>query len=219
MKTQIQFAAAAMFVAAAGVPAMAAYTITQGASAPTYTDHFLTFDEPGGPTAVVSPDAWATSHNIAELQAGDSVPQVDNWDAIFGGGGGWLGGNTNSFFGNFGVFMKLENAATEMSMQIWDPSGPPSPFGGGAGIFLFNDGVDVTPGGFFGFEPAWGGIGNEWLNITTSDGDVFDEVRILGFGFSPTTFMDNMSYNEIPAPGSLALLALAGIAGRRRRRA
>jgi hypothetical protein len=223
MKMQIQLAVAATFVAAASAPALAGYDIAQGSSAPQYTDHFLTFDEPGTPIGAVSTDYWATSHNIAELQAGDLAPQVDNWDATFGGTGGWLGENTNSFFGNFGVFMTLENAASEMSMQIWDPSGPPSFFGGGLNVILFNDGVqvhdlflqngDIT-------EPAWGGIGDEWFNITTTGGDVFDEVRILGFGFTPTTFMDNLSYNEVvPAPGSLALLALAGIAGRRRRRA
>jgi uncharacterized protein (TIGR03382 family) len=68
-------------------------------------------------------------------------------------------------------------------------------------------------------EPAWGGFGDSWFDMTTDGGDVFDEVRILGFGFDPTTYADNMSWNAaIPAPGSLALLALAGVVGRRRNR-
>ena len=36
-----------------------------------------------------------------------------------------------------------------------DPSGPPSPIGGGLGVFVFDDGVEVT--NMFG-EPAWGGL-------------------------------------------------------------
>lgn len=222
-RTTINLAAlagAALF----GGSAFAGYTITQGASAPTYTDHVLNFDEPGGPSGVVSPDAWATSHGISEMQAGDLVPQVDNYDAIFGGGGGWLGGNTNAFFGNFGVFMTLDHDVSAMSLQVWDPSGPPSFFGGGLNVILFNDGVEVwdlfVQTGDIA-TPAWGGVGDEWFDIATTDGAVFDEVRILGFGFGPTTFVDNLSWDvaSVPAPGALALLGLAGLTGTRRRRA
>src|SRR3546814_9914877 len=42
------------------------------------------------------------------------------------------------------------------SIQAWDPSGPPSPFGGGLGVFVFDDGVEVGSGFF---TPAWGEIG------------------------------------------------------------
>ena len=106
-------------------PALGGYTITQGSSAPTYSGRSLNFDESGGPTGVVSTDAWQ-SLGITEMQAGDGAPQVDNWDGPFGGGAGWLGNATNSFFGNFGVFMTLDHDVTEMSFQVWDPSGPPS---------------------------------------------------------------------------------------------
>jgi len=211
-------------VVALGTPALADYMITQGATAPSYTDRALNFDEVGGPTGNVSPDAWSASHGISELQAGDGNPIVDDHDPTWGGGGGWLG-EGNSFFGNFGVFMTLDHKTNAMSMQVWDPSGEGTPFGGGLNIFLFNDGVqvaDITGGDPFGeiATPAWGGVGDEWFNLTASDGDVFDEIRIVGFGFSPTTFVDNISWQVAPTPGALALFGLAGLArgrGRRRR--
>jgi hypothetical protein len=212
---------AVLTAAALGVPAMAGYTITQGSTAPTYSDYTLNFDEPGGPSGLVAPDAWLGSHGITEMQAGDGGPQVDNWDPIFGGGGGWLG-DGQSFFGNFGVFMTFENDLSTMAIEVWDPSGPPEFFGGGLNVILFNDGVEVAD--LFAQNgdiatPAWGGVGDSWFDIVADGGDTFDEVRILGFGFSPTTFVDNMSWDlaQVPAPGALALLGLAGLTGRRRR--
>jgi hypothetical protein len=80
---------------------------------------------------------------------------------------------------------------------------------------MFDDGVEVASSFV---TPAWGGIGDTWFDITADGGDVFDEVRILGWGFSPTTYADNLSWDVVPGPGSLALLAVAGLVSRRRRR-
>jgi hypothetical protein len=136
---------------------------------------------------------------------------VDDWATITGQP--WLG-DANSFYGNFGVFMTFESDLSAMSLEVWDPSGPPSPFGGGLYVYLFDDGVQV---GFSEHTPAWGGIGDTWYDILADGGDVFDEVRILGFGFNPTTYADNMSWDVVPGPGCLALLAVAGLVTRRRR--
>ena len=117
------------------------------------------------------------------------------------------------------MFLTFEDDVTDLNVNIQDPSGDPSPFGGGAVAFVFDDGVEVTS---FAFTPAWGGLGDEWLNINATGGMVFDEVRILGFGFSPTTFADDLSWNPasaIPEPASATLVLLfAGLAAVRRRR-
>ena len=196
--------------AALSAPVFGSVIITQGASAPTYGTT-LNFDEPGTPTGVVPTNTWSASHGITELQAGDLNPVVDDFTTTVGP---WVG-TGNSFYGNFGVFITYANNLTEFSAQVWDPSGPPSPFGGGLGVFVFNEGVEVA--NYFG-EPAWGGIGDDWFNITTDAGSEFDEVRILGYGFNPTTFADNLSWNVVPEPASLALFGIAAAAGMLRRR-
>jgi hypothetical protein len=132
------------------------------------------------------------------------------WGGIFGP---WLG-DGNSFFGNFGVFITFDNDVTAFSAQVWDPSGPPSPIGGGLIVAVWNDGVEVTS---TVIEPAWGTDVGSWLDIVGDGGTAFDEVRFVGLGFDPSTFTDNLSWTPVPAPGAIALLGLAGLAGRRRR--
>lgn len=204
------YAALAITAATVSTSASADITSTLGPSAPTYSTT-LNFDEPGTPTGAVADTTWLASHGVT-IAAGDSQPVVDDFSVT--PGQFWLG-TGNSYLGNFGVFMTFENDLTDFSAQIWDPSGPPSPFGGGAYAFVFDDGVEVSN---FAFTPSWGSVGDEWLNISATDGMVFDEIRILGFGFNPTTYMDNASWNAIPAPGGLAALGLAGFAASRRRR-
>ncbi len=208
--------AIAVALAALAGSATADITINHGSSAGSYGTQ-LNFDEVGGPTGVVDPVAWAAI-GVTELQAGDGQPIVDDHDSF---NGGWGLGSGNSFFGNFGVFMTFSDDVTEFSTQVWDPSGPPTLFGGGLGVFVFNDGVEVTSSFSQGLEitPAWGGIGDTWIDITTTNGMVFDEVRILGFGFSPTTYVDDMSWNMVPAPGSLAIVGMSLLGIRRRRSA
>ncbi len=203
---------AVIAVAAMTAPTLAGYTIIQqNGAAPTYSQT-LNFDEPGGPTGIISQAAFS-SIGLADLNAGDGQPVVADHTAS-PGGGPWIGSG-NSFFGNFGVFMTFDTDLTDFSAQFWDPSGTPSPFGGGMGIFIFDDGVEV--GNAF-VTPAWGGLGDSWFDIKGTGGMVFDEIRVLGFGFGPTTFMDNASWNGIPEPGALALLSLGAalLAGRRR---
>lgn len=205
--------AIAIAFAATSSPAIAAIVVTQSAApAPTYTTT-LNFDEPAGPTGVNVPNnSWAASHNIPVFQSGE--------------GGNFVGDNsadtaqgTNSYAGPFGVFMNFGNDLTSMSFQAWDTSGPPSFFGGGMGVFLINDGDENNPVFAQLFTPNYGGFGGgSWFNITTTAGTVFDEVRVLGFGFSPTTWVDNLSWNAVPEPTSLAMLAMAGLGVLARRR-
>lgn len=205
--------------AATGVIASGAaadVTVTQGDSAPTYSTT-LNFDEPGGPVGGgLSSDAWLVSHGVTSLAAGDGFNQVANFSGD--PGFGWLP-DSNAFVGGFGVFMNFENDLSEFSAQIWDNAGPADFFSGGLAILAFDDGAEVA-NAFFEF-PVFGVAGDAgtWFNITTTDGSKFDEIRIVGLAFvGPLTIADNMSWNVVPAPGSLAVLALGGLTASRRRR-
>lgn len=187
-----------------------AVTISQGPSAPTYSTT-LNFDEPGGPTGSLPTSAFA-SYGISRLEAGDGNNFVGDNTA----GQPWVG-TGNSFFGSFGVFINFSNDVTAFSANVWDPSGAPSPFGGGLGVIVFDNGTEIAS---LFTTPAWGGLGDPAFNITTSGGTVFDEVRILGFGFFPTTYADDLSWNVVPEPGcgvalGMATLCLCGLLRRR----
>ncbi len=190
--------------------ANATVTISQAAM-PTAYSTSLNFDEPGGPTGVGLPSDAFLANGITALNAGDGNNVVQDNTA----GQPWVG-TGNSFFGNFGVFATFANDLTEFSANVWDPSGPPGPIGGGLGVFVFDDGVEVASAFL---EPAWGGLGLPAIDVTTSGGMVFDEVRMLGFGFDPTTYADDLSWNVVPEPSSSTLifcLALVGWFARRR---
>ncbi|MCK4873812.1 MAG: hypothetical protein KAS72_13910 [Phycisphaerales bacterium] len=206
--------ATGMAVSAAALmsaPAVGTVNINLGTSATAYTDYTLNFDEPGGPTGLVGVDAWHASHGMILDSGVGGGGNVDDWGALYG----WDLGDGLSWLGPFGAFMTFDYDLVGFSTEHWDPSGPDSGFNGGFSVFVFDDGVELA-NGFF--DAAWGGIGDTWIDITTDGGDVFDQVTILGWGMMPETYLDNMSWDQVPAPGSLALLALAGAAMPRRRR-
>lgn len=212
MSTRIAITSAAIALAL-GASAGASITITRGASAPTYSST-LTFDEPGAPTGTNLPATSFSSYGMAEIYSGEGSNQVG--DLSGQPGLGWIGSD-NVFYGPFGVFMEIGEDVTAFSLEFWDSSGPPTFSGGGAGILVFNDGVQV--GSMFGINPAYGGFGDSWFNIVATDGMVFDEVRAVGFGFFPQSYVDNLSWQVVPTPGACAILSLAGLATLRRRRA
>lgn len=187
-----------------------------GTSAPTYSTT-LNFDEAGGPTGPISGTEFQ-GLGISNITSGDGGPNIDLWSSI--NNAPWIG-TGNSFFGNFGVFINFDEEISEFSAGVWDPSGDPSPFGGGLGVFLFNDGVSVYDAFVEGLvAPAWGGLGDDRLNITTTGGDVFDEIRIVGLGNFPTTFVDDLSWNAaaVPEPTSAVIISMVGLVGLMRRR-
>ncbi len=196
-------------VAVGGSTALGSVMITQGTSAPTYSIT-LTFDEPGGPTGQVPTDAWAASHGISSLNSGDGVNRIVADPGNYGWT--WAGGDY-AFIAPWGTFINFANDLTELSAQVWDDSGPGGPFGGGMFVGAYNDGLEVA---LVFVDPAWGGLGLEWFNFTTTDGSVFDEVRFVGNNWiGPTNIVDNLSWNLVPEPASLALLALAAVIRRR----
>lgn len=204
--------AATVFVSHAG----AAITITQSASAaPTYATQ-LNFDAPGSPTGLGLPSNSFAAWGVSNIGTGDN-PNAINVDQINSNPGfGWLGAG-NVAFGAWGLFVNFSNQLSEFSGQYWDDSGPASFSGGGAIVVVAKGGVEV--GSFFISAPAFNPVGKSWINITTTEGDTFDEVRFVGFGFFPTAYVDNMSWNSVPAPSSLGLFAIGGIVAGRRRRA
>ena len=192
-------------------PAHAGILITQGDSAPTYSN-VLTFDEAGGATGVdVAANAFA-AFGVQSIISGSGTNFVGDNSPITGTN------TTNSYYGPYGVFMSFGQDLSSASLQAWDSSGPPSGFGGGMAIVLLNDGDENNPVAFEMFNPAYFADAGSWFNITTTGGEVFDEIRVLGFGFFPETYVDNVSWNAVPAPGAFALLGLAGVVVGRRRR-
>ena len=195
-----------------GSAALGAVTIAQQSTAPTYSTT-LNFDEAGGPTGLNVPaNSWSGIglSSITSGEGSNAVTQVNT-----NPGFDWLG-DGNVFYGPFGVFMQFGEDLTEFSAQYWDSSGPAVGFGGGAAVVALNDGVEL--GFAFLTNPAFGGVGDTWIHITTDGGMVFDEVRFVGFGFFPEAYVDNLSWNAVPAPASVMVAGLAlAAAGRRRR--
>lgn len=203
-------ASGAALLATAAAPA--AISITQSAApAPTYST-LLTFDEPGTPTGLVPSNYWASYGLTITDGVNGNNTVIDDVTGTFP----WVGtGNVD--VGTFGVYMTFDQEVTEMSFQAWDPSGPPSPFGNGLYIYLTD--IDDNIIGFGSFTGAWGGIGDTWFDVTTTGGDTFRKAIIFNNSFDPTTFVDNVSWNIVPGPGSLCVLALGFLGGVRRRRA
>lgn len=196
-------------------PGHAAFTITQqAAAAPTYSIA-LNFDEPATPTGLVPSNYWSSSHGITIIDGVNGPNTIIN---DVSGTYPWINsGNAN--VGNFGVNMTFDSPIASMSFQAWDPSGPPSFFGNGLTIILMDINENVLD--FQQFTGAWGGIGDTWIDITTSGGDSFEKVIAFNNSFDPLTIVDNLSWTKapVPAPGAFALLGAAGMIIRRRRRA
>lgn len=204
---------AAVVALAGSGSAQAGVTITQGSSAPTYATT-LNFDEVGGPLGTVPATAW-TSLGIARFEGGAAASTTITTMSSQPGFG-WLGSG-NVAYAPWGAFITFQNDLTSFSARYWDSSGPGGPFGGGAAALAFRDGVQVASLGVS--SPAYGGVGNPWFNFATTGGDTFDEVRLVGFGFFPEAYLDDLSWTAVPSPAGGAVLAMAGALIARRRRA
>lgn len=192
--------------------ASASFVITQQAApAPTYSN-LITFDEPGTPTGVVPNSTWSDLGITITDGVNPNAVVVGDVSGTFP----WI--NTgNVAEGAFGIQLAWDSAVTELSFQAWDPSGPPTPFGGGVFVVLFDENDNELQSG--AFTGAWGGLGSTWFNITTSGASSFRRAVIFNNSFgNSTSWVDNISWNAVPTPGALALLAIGALgAGRRRR--
>ncbi len=206
----MKLAITAVAIAALSSSTMAGYVITQGPTAPQYAGYQVDFDQPDDPVGAIVGDEWQGSHGITFMAGTGDGGVVDDWDAVYGP---WGLGTGNSHWGSFGTFVNFDYAVQEMSFEAWNNG--TDPWMGGIGIYVFNEGVEVA---FLGTTPAWAGAGDSAFNIVGTDGDSFDEIRIIDWDFASVgMFTDNYSWNAVPGPGALSLLALAAVASRRRR--
>jgi hypothetical protein len=194
-------------------PATAGVLITQQtAAAPTYATT-LNFDEPGGPTGPVAPTTWTSSLGITIGNGLGSDPYVGPNGTTQGLP--WLG-TGNSLWADWGTFMTFSNKLTAFSAQDWDNAGKATMFTGGMWVAVLNGGVEVAS--VFLDDTPWSDTAPSWFNITTDGGSVFDEVRFVGNSWiGSSNVIDNLSWNTVPEPTSLALFAAAVLLVSRRR--
>ena len=215
MRTKTLMTAA---LAATALTSMAAaeIVVTQTPeSGPVYTDHSIDFNEPGVPVGVpMDPFTFYQASDGISFGSGNGFTMVEDWDTLEGIAGGE--GMGNQLAGGFSVRMMFDTPINEISWQGWADGNPAPPFGG-INVILKRDGAELA---FYSGVAAFGGIGDEWFNVTSSgDSEAFDEIVFFNGAFSSfTSYVDTISWsNPVPAPGAMALLGIAGLIGRRRR--
>lgn len=205
-----KFAPALAAAAVLTAGASAAVTVSQGVSAPTYGTQ-LNFESVA--TGFYAANTWAGLGLSSITDGANPGVSIVDVSAV----NPWVTSNVADGFA-FGLFLTFSQDATEASFQLWSSAGPPGPFGGLSVLAL--DANDNVVGSLGVSTPVWvTNPNNGWINITTSGGDSFSQIRIVYGGFgSPQLFADNFSWNLVPTPGAAAMLGL-GLLGARRRRA
>ena len=203
-------------VAATGVVtgAYGDFVVTQSSTQTVFDDHNLTFDEPDVPVGVpMDPWTYYQASDGITFTSGNGFLMAEDWDTLEGIAGGT--GEGNQLNGGFNIAMHFDAPVSEVSWQGWaNGNGPPF---GGMFVVLLLEGVEVYAE--FGLPVPFGTDVDSWYSAVGTDGMVFDELRFGNGAFNSfNTYMDNVTFNNVPAPGALALLGLAGVLGGRRRR-
>lgn len=204
-------AAAAVAITMSAAPAAhAGYSIVQGASAPTYANTVV-FNSPVGNN--LPTNTWAAQGISSVVGYDTGFASVTNMNPA----NPWAP-NTNVLYSPWGLEITFDQQVTSVSFRGWGNGGTPGPFGGGTFVTLKQNNTDLFGAGF---NAAWGGVGNEWFNVTTTAGSTFNRIVFSSnlFAGLPQQFISQMSWTTaVPAPGAMALLGLAGVVGSRRRR-
>jgi hypothetical protein len=190
------------------------FMITQSDTETAYTGNSVDFED--APTGVnMDPFDFYQASNGITFTSGNGFMVASNWDDTDGIDGGASPGGIQ-LAGGFQVNMQFEQDVTELSWQGWADGQPAFPFGG-INVFVFNDGVEVAA--YFGDFAPFGGVGDEWFNVVATGGDSFDEIRFFNPSFqSFSAYVDNISFNNVPEPGTFGLLSIVGLVVFRRRR-
>ena len=190
--------------------AQAAYAISLGAGPGPFYTNSVVFDAPAGNN--LPTNTWAAQGISSVVGFDTGMASVLNLTANHP----WAP-NTNVLWSPWGLEITFAQAVTSVSFQGWGNGGNATPFGGGTFVTLKNNDTQLLSQGF---TAAWGGTGNTWYNITTTGGDSFNRVVFNSnlFAGLPEQFISQITWTNVPGPGSLALLGLAGVVGGRRRR-
>ena len=192
-------------------------TVTQSASHAGYADHFIDYDDPAIPVGwggSLPLDFFEASDGLTFVQRGADAPGVNDWLTAFG----QPGNGSNQVGQNAELVFQFSGGTSNFATELWNGSGPGGPFGGGVHVWLDLDGDQNFETFGATITPAWNGGGDTWLDISAGPGETIYNILLMhgGFALGPV-ICDNTTWNDVPAPGALALLGLAGLARRRRR--
>ena len=194
------------------------------------------FDDPNNRMTAIGVGLDGTPMTVENVMADGVTPGTGLYEAFFGGagdGGGPIAGNTTGWMLNptgltYDTYMTIGNEAGYI--PVIDPkTGSPYIFGWG-----LHNGPNWAVGtswvidnlAFVTIPPAPYGVPDGNGRVLVAQFNVADGEHIQGFanivwgnvgspGFMSVT---EVFFTSIPAPGTLALLGLAGLAGFRRRR-
>ncbi|MBX3373845.1 MAG: hypothetical protein KF817_08415 [Phycisphaeraceae bacterium] len=209
----VSVVAASLIMTTSTASASYSFSVTQTSEpAPQYAN-LVTFDEPGTPTGWVPFGLYqSVGFNMASTDDPSGFNIGDVSDAF-----PWLG-TGNVAYASSGLLLRFHHGgARRVSFQGWGDAGPAGPFGGFLVWILDEEGNVLSE--YDTFTPAWDGLGNTWYNIAAYGSARVQYLLISNKGDEAgDTYIDNLSWSLVPAPGAFALFAVAGLARARRRR-
>lgn len=174
---------------------------------------FLDFEDPETDTAITAPNPYhgTTWTNNSGFGSDLGIGDIDWYNSTYGASLATLSGDqfgwSNSGLDNIGVDLGGVFSADSLFLTPWFGFGPTSMQ------------VDMyLNGGLVASVTNIPMVANQWTPVDLGD-NIIDEIVFRNFGNSQWYLIENVTLNAVPSPGAMALLVLAGLAARRRRRA